>query len=98
MRHIMMVSHYICEKYRTEDIIICPPSSSLHQDGDTLDLDPVVLAQYSVESSLMAKTLERNSPILLRKLGRGKRRFARSDCTHTSIAVVKSPQILVTVA
>jgi len=86
---VMMVSHYICEKYRTEDTIICPPSSSLHQDGDTLDLDPVVLAHYSVESSLMAKTLERNSPILLRKLGRGKRRFKHNNGCQVVICPAK---------
>ena len=72
---LILIFHYMCEKYRTEDVIILPPSDSAHLKGSTLNLPEPVLIELREQSAMLCKALERNCPVLLQKYGRGKRMF-----------------------
>ena len=72
---VMMIFHYLCEKYRNDDRIVLPPSASHHLIGKYLQMAAHMLAVLSKQSAMLCKSLERNAPTVLRKFGRGKRMF-----------------------
>jgi len=72
---IMMIYHYCVEKYRNDDTIITPPSTSDHLKGNYLLMAPHLLTVLIEQSAMLCKSLEGNAAPLLRKYGRGRRQF-----------------------
>ena len=71
----MLVYHYCMEKYRNDDTIITPPSTSTHLTGSYLSMAPHMQTVLTEQSAMLCKSLEANAAPLLRKYGRGKRQF-----------------------
>ena len=96
---LLPIFFYICEKQRTQDELIRPPylecSRSIFAtrdlgEGSAIDsLDPILINELRTQSKVLSGVLAREHPDLLRKFGRGRRKFS---CTNGD-SIVLQPEI-----